>query len=264
VVADYDGTGAFRDASFTGADFTGATLRDCDLRQVKITDSWLVDVSVSGLVGNFVVNDVDVTAFVEGELDRRHPERVRLRAMRTADDYRAMWDTLEGLWSDTVARAERLPEPALRLRVDDEWSFIETLRHLVFATDAWVGRTILDEPMPYHPVGLPSTGYPPADAAALGIDLDARPSLAEVMEVRDNRMALVRGIVDGLTDDDLERVCPRLPAPGYLEEARSVGLCLGVVMKEECEHRRYAVRDLAVLEADPAAGAAHGDAPPTS
>ena len=63
------------------------------------------------------------------------------------------------------------------------------------------------------------------------------------------------------TDDDLERVCPRLPAPGYPEEARSVGLCLGVVMKEECEHRRYAVRDLAALEADPGAGAAHRDAP---
>ncbi len=97
MAADYDRTDAFRGASFTGADFTGAdftgaNFRDCDLRQVKITDSWLVDVSVSGLVGNFVVNDVDVTAFVEGELDRRHPERVQLRAMRTADDYRAMWD----------------------------------------------------------------------------------------------------------------------------------------------------------------------------
>ena len=66
VAADDDGAGAFRGASFTGADFTGANFRDCDLRQVKITDSWLVDVSLSGLVGNLVVNDVDVTAFVEG------------------------------------------------------------------------------------------------------------------------------------------------------------------------------------------------------
>jgi uncharacterized protein YjbI with pentapeptide repeats len=51
VAADDDGTGAFRGASFTGADFTGANFRDCDLRQVKITDFWLVDVSLSGLVG---------------------------------------------------------------------------------------------------------------------------------------------------------------------------------------------------------------------
>ena len=261
VAADDDGTGAFRGASFTGADFTGANFRDCDLRQVKITDSWLVDVSLSGLVSNLVVNDVDVTAFVEGELDRRHPERVQLRDKRTADDYRAMWDTIERLWAQTVARAGRLPEPALHHRVDGEWSFVETLRHLVFATDKWAGYMILDKPMPYHRLGLPQPGLTPAAAAALGIDPDARPPLAEVLEARRTRIRMVRGIIDGLTDDDLERVCPRLPAPGYPEEARPVGLCLGVVMKEECEHRRYAVRDLAALEADPGAGAAHRDAP---
>lgn len=105
-------------------------------------------------------------------------------------------------------------------------------------------------------------GFTPADAAALGFDLDARPPLAEVLEARGTRMALVRAIVDGLSDDHLTRVCPRLPAPGYPEEARSVGLCLGVIMKEECEHRRYAVRDLATLEADPGTGAAHRDASP--
>ncbi len=77
--------------------------------------------------------------------------------------------------------------------------------------------------MPYHPLGLPHTGYPPADAAALGIDLDARLSLAEVMEVRDNRMALVRGIVDGLTDASLERVCPR-PVTRR-KHARSAAAC---------------------------------------
>lgn len=261
MTAEDDHADAFRQARFSGADFTGATFRDCDLRRVKITDSWLVDVSVSGLVGNFVVNDVDVTAFVEGELDRRHPERVQLRAIQTADDYRAMWATIERLWSDTVARASRLPEPALRRRVDDEWSFVETLRHLIFATDAWAGRTIADEPMPYHPFGLTHSGYPAADAAAIGISHDACPSLAEVMDVRGNRMALVRAILEGLTDVDLERVCPRLPAPGYPEETRTVGRCLRVVMNEECEHRRYAVRDLAVLEAELEPGAASGDRP---
>jgi uncharacterized damage-inducible protein DinB len=160
-----------------------------------------------------------------------------------------MWDTVERLWSDTVARVERLPEPARDERVDDEWSFMETLRHLVFCVDAWISRTILDEPMPYHRLGYPHSSYPPADAVALGIDLDERPSFAEVMEVRADRMALVRGIVDGLTDTELERKVSRLPAPGYPEESRTVGQCLRVVMAEECEHRRYVERDLAVLEA---------------
>jgi hypothetical protein len=196
-----------------------------------------------------VVNGVDVTALVDAELDRRHPERVQLREMRTADDYRAIWDTIEGLWSDTVARAERLLEPALHERVDDEWSFVETLRHLVFITDSWASRTVLDEPTPYHRLAVPQTAYAPADAAALGMDLDARPSYAEVVKVRADRMALVRGIVDGLTDTELERICTRGPAPGYPEESRSVGDCLGMVMVEECEHHQFAVRDLALLEA---------------
>jgi DinB superfamily len=250
VAADDGGAGEFRGASFTSEDFTGAKFRDCDLRQVKITDSLLVDVSLSGLVRNLVVDDVDVTAYVKGELDTRHPERVQLRAMRTASDYRAMWDTIENLWSQTVARAARLPACALHQRVDDEWSFVETLRHLVFATDKWAGYMILDKPMPYHPLGLPQPGCTPADAAALGIDLDVRPALAEVLEVRDTRMTMVRGIVDGLTDDDLERECPRVPALGNPEETYTLGRCLKVIMREECEHRRYAVRDLAVLETD--------------
>jgi len=131
-----------------------------------------------------------------------------VREKRTTDDYRAMWDTIERLWAETVARAGRLPEPALHQRVDDEWSFVETLRHLILATDKWVGHMILNKPMPYHRLGLPQPGYTTADAAALGTDPDVRPPLAEVLEVR------------------------------------------GVVMKEECEHRRYAVRDLAILETD--------------
>jgi len=249
MAAEYDNTDTFRGGSFTGTDFTEARFRDCDLSRVRIVDSWLVDVNVSGFVRNFVVNDVDVSAFVEAELDLRQPERIQLRQVQKADDYRAMWDTIERIWSVAVARAERLPEPARQERVDGEWSFVETLRHLVFATDAWASRTVLDEPMPYHRLGLTQTGYPPADAAALGMDLDARPSFAEVMQVRADRMAVVRRIVDGLTEAELERKCQRAPAPGYPEEARSVGGCLRVVMNEECAHHRYAVRDLAVLEA---------------
>jgi uncharacterized damage-inducible protein DinB len=242
-------TSDYRGVHFTGADFSGATFRDCDLRNVKIVDTWLVDVYISGLVDKFVVNDVDVTAFVEGELDRRHPERAQVREMQTADEYRAMWATVERLWSDTVAGAQRLPDEALQERVDDEWSFVETLRHLVCCTDGWASRTVLDEPMPYHRLGYTHSSYPPADAAALGIDLEAQPSLDEVLEVRADRLGVVRRIVDGLTDDELERQCARTPFPGYPDEQRTVGRCLRVVMREECEHRRYAVRDLAVLEA---------------
>lgn len=243
AMADYEYTDAFRGARFTGSDLAGLTIRSCDVRNLKIVDSYLSGANISGMFKNVTVNDVDVTEFVRAELDRRFPERVELRRMRTAEDYRAMWRTLERCWAETVARAQRLPEPARHERVDGEWSFAETLRHLVFATDKWLGEAVLDKPEPYHRLGLIHVD-PGVDAAALGLDLDARPSYAEVLEARADRVAQVRGVVDGLTDAQLEQECPRPP-----EESNTVGHCLSVVMDEECEHRRYAERDLAVLQA---------------
>jgi hypothetical protein len=243
------GTEEFRGARFDVADLRGARFTDCDLTGVTIRDGWLVDVSISGHLSNLTVNGVDVTDFVNAELDRRHPERARFREGQTAADVRAMWDTIERLWGKAVERAGRLPAAALAEKVDEEWSFEQTLRHLIFITDAWASRTVLDEAMPYHPIGLPQSWYQAADAAALGIDLAAQPDYAEILAVRADRMSVVRRIVDGLADDDLGRRCQRSPAPGYPDEERSVIECIGVVMDEEIEHYRFAVRDLAVLEA---------------
>jgi hypothetical protein len=242
------GSTRFRGARFDVADLRGARFTDCDLTGVTIRDGWLVNVSISGYLRNVTVNGVDVTDFVSAELSRRHPERVQFRAGQTAGDVRAMWDTIERLWAEAQERAGRLPAAALAEQVDEEWSFEQTLRHLVFITDAWASRTVLDEPMPYHPLGLPQSWYPAAAAAALGIDLTAQPGYAEILAARADRMAVMRRIVVGLTDDGLGRLCHGSPAPGYPDEERTVIDCISVVMDEEIEHYRFAVRDLAALE----------------
>lgn len=243
------GSAEFRGARFDVADLRDARFTDCDLTGVTIRDGWLVDVSISGYLSNVTVNGVDVTDFVSAELDRRHPERVQFREGQTTDDVRAMWDTIERLWAQAAERAGRLPAAALTQQVNEEWSFVQTLRHLVFITDAWASRTVLDEEKPYHPLGLPQSWYPPTDAAGLGIDLTAQPGYAEVLAARAGRMAVMRRIVADLTDDSLRRPCRRSPAPGYPDEHRTVIDCISVVMDEEIEHYRFAVRDLAVLEA---------------
>jgi hypothetical protein len=246
---DDDGHNAeYRGARFYVRDLTGANFIDCDMTKVKIVDACLVDVDISGYVERLVVNGIDVTDYVAAELDRRHPERVQFRQAESADDIRALWESVERLWSATVERAQRLPEEALHERVDDEWSFVQTLRHLIFITDAWASRTILDEERPYHRLGLPQTWYPPQDAAALGMDLDASPTFQEVLTVRGDRMAVIRRIVGNLTASDMERVCTRSPAPGYPEEDRPVVECVAVVIDEELEHHRFAARDLAAVE----------------
>jgi hypothetical protein len=243
------GSEQYRGARFDVADLRGARFTDCDMTGVTIRDCWLVNVSISGYLSNVMVNGVNVTDFVNAELDQRHPERVQLREGQTADDVRAVWDTIEGLWAQAAERAGRLPAAALDQHVNDEWSFAQTLRHLVFITDAWASRTVLDEEMPYHRLGLPQSWYPAADAVALGIDLSARPGYADILAARADRMAVMRRIVAGLTDAHLARSCQRSPAPGYPEEERTVIDCISVVMEEEMEHYRFAVRDLAVLEA---------------
>ena len=47
-----------------------------------------------------------------------------------------------------VARARRLPPTLLDERVNDEFSFIQTLRHLVFASDRWLTGPVFGDPEP--------------------------------------------------------------------------------------------------------------------
>ena len=59
---------------------------------------------------------------------------------------------------------------------------------------------------------------------------------------------VMRRTVDALTEAELDRICARKPADPYPEQEYVVRRCLKVILKEEAEHHRYAVRDLAVLE----------------
>ena len=247
MTGQHHDTAEFRGARFTHADLTGITVRDCDLTGLQIVDCILGDAVVAGDFTRLVVNDVDVTAYVSAELDRRQPERIRVRSLRGARDHHDTWAAVQRMWAATHARLASLPEPLLSQRVGEEWSVLETMRHLVFATDAWIGAAVLGQPHPYHPAGLPSAGYPDDLSAQLGLELHVMPAFPQLLAVRAERMATVADVVADLTDDRLAGVCLRAPAPGYPEHRRVVADCLRVVMNEEVEHHRYLVRDLDVL-----------------
>jgi hypothetical protein len=132
--------------------------------------------------------------------------------------------------------------------VDGEWSFIETLRHLVFATDSWVRRAVLGDPSPWHPLDLPWDEMP--DIPGVPRDREARPSLDEVLALRCDRVARMRALLDGLSDESLAGSTEPVDAPGWPgPHSYPVRECLLVVLTEEWHHRLYAERDLAVLEA---------------
>lgn len=242
-------------AEFVDADLRGALFVRTDLREVDVRGAMLhgarfrgvelCDVRIDGELRNVVVNGVDIAPLVEAELDRRMPERPKMRPT-DADGYREAWSILERLWGETVERARALSPAALHESVDGEWSFVETLRHLSFATAAWVGRMLLGDPDPYHPLDLPWDEAPP-EWDFLPRDREARPTLDEVLALRAERWAMVATVLDDLTDEQLTSKVSDT-TPGWpLYEGVPFALCLDTVLNEEWHHRLYAERDLTVL-----------------
>ncbi|MFC0624067.1 DinB family protein [Kribbella deserti] len=249
MAAEYVQSDQFRGARIHLCELGDLEIRDCEVSGLKIVDCYGSDVYLGGDFERVVVNDIDVTAYVEAELDRQHPIRAMARDAASVDDYRAAWQAIETMWQTTLDRARLLPEAKLSERVNGEWSFVETHRHLLFASDAWLGSAVLEEEAPYHPLGYPAGGMPAEESAKLGLTLDAKPTFDEALAARLARMATMRRVIDELTEAELDRVCARKPAPPYPDQEYVVRRCLKVVLKEEAEHHRYAVRDLAQLEA---------------
>jgi hypothetical protein len=223
-----------------GAEVRGGGFADCRLRGVE-----LENVDFYGELQNVFVNGVEVWPLVEAELNRRDPERALMRPV-TPERFREAWVVLERRWAETVERARTVPVEALHASVDGEWSFVQTLRHLCFASDAWVGRMILGNPSPWHPLDLPWDEAPGWEG--IPWDRAARPGLDEVLAIRAERQAVVRDVVDGLTTERLESTVT-MTEPGWPQlDEFPLKQCLLIVLNEEWEHRLYAERDLTALK----------------
>jgi uncharacterized protein YjbI with pentapeptide repeats len=243
-----------RDATFDQVLLTGATMHSVDLsdaefrnvrfRRARMRGVELVDVEIDAELRNVVVNGVDIGPLVDAELNRRMPERAKMRP-GDADGFREAWSILERLWGDTLARARAFPESELHRSVGGEWSFIQTLRHLNFASAAWVGRMIMGNSSPWNRLDLPWDDAPGWEG--IPWDRDARPSLDDVLVVRRERQAMVRDVVASLTDAQLDSSVTR-SEPGWPQRENFPVLdCLRIVVNEEWHHRIYAERDLDAL-----------------
>lgn len=233
------GSDELKGAHIVLSDLSGARFRGGDFSNVKITDGWMANTEISGMVAGLTVNGVKVAPLVEAELDRLHPERVELRPDDVAGLRRA-FAVVEAMWAPTIERARRLDPALLHQRVDGEYSFVETIRHLVFATDSWLTRMVLQIPNGHHPWGMPPDMTPDAPPDT-GIDLD------EVLALRAQRTAKVIAWVDQATEDDLVAVVAAPDSTAHPQGSRRVLDCFRVVFGEEWWHHRYATRDLATL-----------------
>lgn len=234
--------GEIRDVSgtrFEHLNLSGTRVHGAFLVDTKVTGAWVHSLDLSGEIQSLVVNGVEVAGYVQAELERRHPE-LRYLDAQDVPDLRRAWGKVQEIAAATLDTARRLPPAMLDESVDDEYSYLQTLRHLVFAADRWVTGPVLGQEDPFHPLGYPYDSAPPAELAPL--DLDATPTLDDVLEVRAERRSFVDTLVRDATDESLARVVDS-PNGG----TTTVGDCIRVVLFEEWWHHRYADRDLAVL-----------------
>jgi uncharacterized protein YjbI with pentapeptide repeats len=64
---------------FEKVDLTGALFHNVDLTGAVIRGALLVNVDISGEIQDVRINGVDVVPLVEAQLDRRYPDRVKMR-----------------------------------------------------------------------------------------------------------------------------------------------------------------------------------------
>lgn len=239
----YSGTKEFEGATFVKASFKGATLRFSDVSGVTMrsVDVGGLDIDSHDLFfGSLFVNGVDVVPLVDAELNRQFPGR-ELQKAQTPEGLREGWVAVQAAWQETVAST---PPELVDAHVEDEWSLAETLRHLILATDAWLGGGIRRIEQPFHEIGQIFTG-----AAQMGFDMSIfraeTPGYDEILAVRAERQQQVTDFLATATPELLaeERDNPW----GGDDWHPSVGDCIRVILEEEWAHLRYIRRDLARL-----------------
>jgi hypothetical protein len=153
---------------------------------------------------------------------------------------RTAWEALEAEWAKTTARAQALTEDARHQSVDGEFSFVQTVRHLVFAIDKWFTAPVLG--VPFDAIGLPNTGS--LEFPFPGLDYGLQPSAADALAAWAGRATSFREFLAGVAPKDLERSIEVLEnGPNPLRE------CVYTVFEETFWHNRYALRDVTHLEA---------------
>ena len=224
-----------RGARFVNSLLSGAVLRGVAVDGVDIDDPWLLAPG-----STLLVNGVDVVPFVRAELERRFPGYAERRAA-DPEGLRRAYELVQEAWQDALERAGRLPAGAVDVSVDGEWSFSQTLRHLVMATDVWLRGAVLGVEQPYHPLGVPYAEFA-SDGHDTSVFLPGIPPYPEVLEARASRVAMVRDVLATVTAEDLQ--VPRRHPWSPDREVTTLH-CLHTVLDEAWSHLRFALRDLA-------------------
>ena len=185
-------------ASFYDVNVSDATIRSATVANLSITDSYIRGLTIDG---------IRVDLLIEAELDRRDPERVRLRITDTEDPeciraVMARLDEVRSMFYATLRAAS--PGVLVRRPSPQEWSALECVRHLVFAEELYVNRWILRNDEPWSRLGL----LPDFLASGVGYgDVGAAPTkdLESALAAWDTIHTRTREVLRSLTPEVLRR-----------------------------------------------------------
>ena len=185
-------------ATFEDVNLGGATIRNANLDGLSIEDAH---------IGGMTIYGFRIDQLIADELDRRDPERAKLRM---ADPYdpqcvRTVFERLDQVRADFRSFLSSIDATLLVTRPEPgEWSALENLRHMVFAQDLYLNRWLLQSHRPWCRLGLLPAFL--ADRPGFG-DVGSQPSndLATVLAVWDELQSTTWQYIDGLRAEELRR-----------------------------------------------------------
>ncbi len=148
------------DSVFSNTGLNNSVFTCSNLENAVITnDTLLRNMKISNcLYDGLTIDGIEVQPLVEAEKDRLDPERIRLRIKNSfdPDGVKKVMRHLDEVRDGFYAFLRSTPHELLikKPKGIDRWSALEHARHLVFAEDLYLNHRLLNNNMPYNPIGM--------------------------------------------------------------------------------------------------------------
>jgi len=225
-----------QNARFDDVNLSGASIRNANLENFSIDNAYIKGFTMFGF---------DIYQLISDELDRRDPERVRLRMTDRYDpsDVRIVLRRLDEV-RQTFRQALLATDPGLLTArpAPGEWSVVEIVRHLLYAEDLFLNRRILGNAEPWNRLGL-LPDFLTNDPAYAGVGSEPTEDIARLLEAWEAIHARIRLFVASVTEAEL---CSPLRDLAYGKG--TVGDVLQGMAHHDLDHIRQAEETLKSLQ----------------
>ncbi len=147
------------DSVFSNTSLNNSVFKCSNLENAVIAETFLRNMKISFcLYDGLTIDGIEVLPLVEAEKDRLDPERIRLRIKNPfdPDEVKKVMHHLDEVRDGFYAFLRSTPHELLikKPKGIDRWSALEHVRHLVFAEDLYLNHRLLNNNIPYNPIGM--------------------------------------------------------------------------------------------------------------